>query len=242
MPPNGQLPVKLDRNVASSGQSISGIWRITDGVFFGRITDPLVITNGPEMALCGGKSRLSVELTGQAQIKITPLTTFKCNGVLGDSLTKAVLYRINNLKQPPVLSFLDKDFGLIAEFTLDQPYRYGAKIDFNGVKLMSKAVDPFAAFAANIALSTDPFADINNNIATTQTKSSFQTVPLTPAKNTSTITNIPSIRTNTISNNSKPSVTQTTASTKLKNPVSTQPVPSTTPFSSSPQVFLLPYK
>jgi hypothetical protein len=162
VPPNGQLPVKLDRIIASSGQSLSGIWRITDGVFFGKITDPLVIANGPEMALCGGKSRLSVELTGQAQIKLTTLTTFKCNGILGDSLPKAVLYRINNLKQPPVLSFFDKDFGMIAEFTLDQPYRYGAKIDFNGIKLISKAVDPFAAFAANIALPIDPFAGLNN--------------------------------------------------------------------------------
>ena len=93
LPPNGQLPVKLDRQLQSS-HSINGIWRITDGVFFGRVTDPLVISNGPELALCRGKARHSVKIKGPALIEISEVTKGQCNGILASSLGKAAFYRV----------------------------------------------------------------------------------------------------------------------------------------------------
>ena len=98
-----------------------------------------------------------------------------------------------------MLSIFDKEVSLIAELTLDQPYIYGAKIDFTGVQLKSEAVDPFAALAGSFGLSSDPFASTssvedthttnsvsNNNIISASTKVNSSINSVTPSITTPT--------------------------------------------------------
>ena len=57
LPGNGVFPVKFDRTGDTPKRPINGIWRITDGVLFRQVKDPLVIMNGVEISMCGGDTR-----------------------------------------------------------------------------------------------------------------------------------------------------------------------------------------
>ena len=124
--------------IDEKGPSINGVWSLTDGPFFSKVIDPLVIINGMEIAMCKGSSRFLVETPSEIRMKITKLTNFPCNGLISTSLDKSAIYRVNHGKDKPVLRIYDKEVRLIAKLTYQGSYNFGQKINFSRVIFKKK--------------------------------------------------------------------------------------------------------
>jgi hypothetical protein len=114
LPPNNQLPIKLDRKIDLSKPALNGVWRITDGVLFSRVTDPLVIMNGVKISMCQGSTSFNSDFTSSKDMNLSRLAKSACNGILTDTLNTSVLYRVNKANQQPILSFYNKNVSLVA--------------------------------------------------------------------------------------------------------------------------------
>lgn len=86
MTPNNALPIKFDRPVQTISLAINGVWIITDGVFFGKVTDPIAVANRSQISFCGGSTLFKYSIGTLPSINVSHQTAITCNQQLLGSL------------------------------------------------------------------------------------------------------------------------------------------------------------
>lgn len=107
MPPNYDLPIKLDIYSVEKNLAINGIWSIDNAL--NDSTDAGVIINGSSIAFCRGGRVYGYQLTNLVRINLTELNANEsCNeGIFQNFNVSVGAYRINDLVSPPTCSFYD---------------------------------------------------------------------------------------------------------------------------------------
>lgn len=115
LPPSSDLPIKCDIHSTAITPPINGIWTITDGVFFAKISDPNVVINGSRIGFCQGNQAFAYKPYNIVKINVTTLQSNEiCNREMLQIFWNATrFYRVNSLANPQTCTFFDENSGLI---------------------------------------------------------------------------------------------------------------------------------
>lgn len=109
LPPNNDLPIKLDIHSIAKNPPINGIWLMSNALNDSS-DDPKVIINGSRIAFCGGSHIYGYKLANIVRIDATELKRNQgCNQrILQNFNISAQAYRTNNLASTQTCTFYDK--------------------------------------------------------------------------------------------------------------------------------------